>query len=309
MTNEQIIELLKATIDTSGGGISEPQDAEAFIDLTRDQTAVLREVRVETGIRTALNLHTINLSEPVMVAAAEGAEPAAADVVSASRSPTTLTPVEVLCAFDVSFEFLRRNIAGQRINEQLNQLFAKRFGKDIVYTMFMGDTSLAATSRTNKALRVLDGLVKQAEADANVHDYTIPASPSYVSQVFPGMVAALPKDYRDSRDELRFFVSADVYDAYASEIGSRATAQGDLILLGPWTTNLSYKGIQLMPVFGLSNDRVVLTLDENVAIGFGQEMTVGKDIDNRSRLLKVTITAAWDVGYAESDALVLGATA
>ena len=112
----------------------------------------------------------------------------------------------------------------------------------VVLVAFNGDTSLPADSRTNKALRVLDGFVKQAQADADVHDFTIPGAPSYNSQVFPAMLQALPKDYRDERDELGFFVSANVYDSYAMEIGSRATALGDMLLAGPWQRNLSYLG-------------------------------------------------------------------
>ena len=149
----------------------------------------------------------------------------------------------------------------------------------------------------------------QAEADANVNDYVIPASPSYSTQVFPGMLAALPKDFRDEREMLGYFVSADVYDAYAQEIGSRATALGDMLLAGPWASNLSYMGIKLYPVFGLDTDRVLLTPRENLAVGFGREMYVGRDIDNRERVLKVTITADIDAKYAVSDAVVLGATA
>ena len=271
MTNEQLVDLLKATISTSTGGIAEPQDAEAFIDLSRDQTAILQEIRVETGIKKAMNIDSLLLAEPVMVAGTEGTEPASGDVVAPSIPRKVLTPVEGVSAYDVTFDMIRKNIVGRDLNEALNTLFSKRFGKDVVLAAFMGDTTIVGSTRTDKAKKVIDGFVKQAEDDATVHDYTIPASPAYQTAVFPSMLQALPKDYRDERDELGFFVSADVYDAYAAEIGGRATALGDMLLAGPWKSNLSYMGITLLPVFGLDTGRILLTPRENLVVGFGNE--------------------------------------
>ena len=309
MSNEELVDVLKATIDTTTpGGLASPQDADAFVDLTREQTAVMQEIRIETGIRTTFNIDTLNLGEPVTMAATEGVSPAAVDVIAPTRDRRVLTPKEVVAAFDVSFSFLRRNIRGEQANDDLNKLFAKRFGKDLVMLLTGGDVALANTTRTNKLLRILDGLVKRATADAAVRQYAIPANPSYSTQVFPAMIALLPKDYRDDRNDLRFFVSADVYDRYANEIGSRPTTAGDAILVGSWEKGLSFNGIKLIPVFGQATSKIVLTSGDNLALGFGQEMTVGRDIDNRERLLKVTLTADVDVNYAVSDALVLAST-
>ena len=271
MTNEELVEVLKATVDTTtGAGISSPQDAEDFVDLAREQTAILSEIRIETGIRTSLNIDTIALGEPVTIGATEGLAPGAADVTAPARERKVLQPKEVVAAFDVSFSFLRKNIRGEQVDDTLNKLFAKRFGKDLVLMGFMGDTALASDTRTNKTLRILDGFVKRAQGDASVHDFAIPASPSYSTQVFPGMIALLPKDYRDSREDLRFFVSADVYDAYAQEIGERPTTAGDAVLTGSWTGGLMYHGVKVLPVFGLATNRVLLTLRENLVVGFGQ---------------------------------------
>ena len=97
-----------------------------------------------------------------------------------------------------------------------------------------------------------------------------------------------------------------MYDRYANEIGSRPTTAGDAVLVGSWQNGLMFNGVKLVAVFGQATKHVVLTLGENLVMGFGQEMTVGKDVDNRARLLKVTLTAEVDVNYAVGDALVLG---
>ena len=85
MTTEQLFEILKAQIDTATvPGLVSSQDVEEFIDLTREQTAILQE-----GWNRAL--------------------------------------------------------------QALNNLFAKRFGKDVVLIAFNGDTALPNDTRTNKA--------------------------------------------------------------------------------------------------------------------------------------------------------------
>lgn len=308
LTNEELLEILKAQIDTSSSsGIAAPQDAEEFIDLSVKQSHILQNIHVETGIRTSYNLDSLRLADPVTIAATEGTAPGEEDVVAVARARKVLQPVEIIAAFDVTFSFLRKNIERERVNETLNQIFARRFGKDIVLFTFSGDTVLPPDTRMNKALRIRDGFIKQAEIDQATHRYIIPPNPVYNTTVFPQMLALLPKDYRDQREDLGFFCSAAVYDSYAREIGERATALGDMILAGPWGRNLSYMGVNLYPVYGMPDGRIILTLRENLVVGFGQEMTVGRDIDNRARLLKVTITADVDNTYIEGDALVLGA--
>jgi len=305
ISNEQLLEILKAQITTGLGGLASAQDAEEFIDLAVEQTAILQKIRVETGIRTSMNLDALDLGEPAMVAAAEATVPSSDDIIAPTHIRKTLQPLEVISAYDVSFSFLRKN----RVNESLNRIFAKRFGKDTVQLIFSGDNSITDTDRTSKLLKILDGFVQQALDDTTVHDYTIDASPSYTTEVFPGMLALLPKDYKDQRELLAFFCSANVYDAYADEIGSRATALGDMVLVGKYGEALTYKGIQLLPVWGLDDGRILLTLRNNLAVGFGQEMTVGRDINYRQRLVEVTITAELDCKFVVGDAVVLGATA
>lgn len=309
LSNEELLQILKAQITTGLGGLASAQDANEFIDLAVEQTAVLQNIRVETGIKTSMNLDALDLGEPAMVGATEATAPDAADVVTPTHIRKVLQPIEVISAYDVSFSFLRKNIEGDRVNESLNRIFAKRFGKDTVQLIFSGDNSIVDTDRTSKLLKILDGFVQQAVDDATVHDYPIDASPAYTSEVFPEMLAMLPKDYKDQRDQLAFFCSANVYDAYADEIGARATALGDMVLVGNYGQALTYKGIALKPVYGLADGNIILTLMNNLAVGFGQEMTVGRDIYNRTRILQVTITAEIDCKFVVGDAVVLGATA
>ena len=68
-----------------------------------------------------------------------------------------------------------------------------------------------------------------------------------------------------------------------------------------------YKKITIFPVYGLPDANPILTVKKNLVAGFGEEMTVGHDIYNRTRVDEVTITTDLDFNYAVGDALVLGA--
>lgn len=307
LSNEQLVEMLKANIVTSVGGQVSADDVVEFVDLSVEQNQILREIRVESGIAKSRNIDSIELGDPTMVAATEATAPDAADIVAPSMPRLTLTPVEVLSAFNVSFDMLRKNVEGDNLNDTLNRVFAKRWGKDSVLAAFSGDSSLGATSRLNKTLRVFDGIITQAVADADVHDYSIPATPTYGGKdgVFNNMLALLPKDYRDQRDELGFFCSQDVVDDYNDEIGERQTTLGDTVILRG--DMMPYKGVKLYPVFGQDNGKIILTLKRNLVVGFGQEMEMGRDIYYRTRTIEVTIYGSLHSGYISSDAFVLGA--
>lgn len=305
MTNQELVQFVKALIGTGdGSGLAAPQEAAEFVDLSRDQSYVLKEIRVESGIRMSFMLDSLNLTEPAISLATEGALPADADVIAIGRQRRPLTPVEFILPYDITYDFLRRAIGKGRAEEQINVSFAKRFAKDVLLVAFTGDTTLTGTTRTDKARKITNGFFKRAAADARARVYDLPASPSYNSVVFPQMLSQLPKDYQDEREALRFFVSMGVYNLYADEIGQRNTALGDSVLFGDWSKGLFYQGIKLLPVPGLNNDQILLTLAENLAVGFGHYMTVGRQLQERKRVIEYTLTGGMDANYVEGDALV-----
>lgn len=321
LSNEELVaQLKKATITTALGGLVSPQQAREFIDLSIDQTAILGQIRTENEIQVSLELHDWFLAEPVTVTGSEASAPDAADVTNPAIVKKTLQPKEVIAAFDVSFDMIRQNIAqldptgtgygSTTFSNALNRLFAKRMGKDFVLMAFSGDSSIVGVTRTDKALKHMDGFVKLCEDDATVHDFTIPASPTYGGSggVFSEMLKLMPKDYRDDRSILRFFVSQNVMDSFEDEISDRQTDTADRILFGEGSS-FRFKRIQIIPVFGMADGRIILTQAQNLAIGWGRRMNFGMDIYNRRRVIEVTVTADVDVDMVRGDAVVLGATA
>lgn len=306
MTNEQVLEILKAQFDTSSNGMAAEQDADSFISLAVDQTAVLQGIRVETGIRTAFNLDNLQFGEPILVADTEGQAPSAGDVNKPDHVRKKLQPVEAIAAVDITFSNLRRNIMAGRLNEYLNQEISKRIGKDSVLIAFSGDKGAGSATRTAKAKKILDGFIKQAETDNTVNDANFNKSTAKPTEILGVMLKNMPKDYADQIDQLGYYVSTELYLAYAQEIGARQTASADQILFGAGAARpLYYLGIPVFAVYGMTDERAILTVKENLAIGYGQEMTIGRDVDNRAGLVKITVRLAMDVKYVLGEALVL----
>lgn len=312
LSNKELLELLqKAAILSSEAGQLPDQDAGEFIDLSIDMTEILQVIRTETEIATKFQLDSIALGEPVLQGLDEAAVTANGftDTTKPTMIRKSLVPTEMIAAFDVSYSTLRKNIERDRLNQTLNNLFAKRVGKDVVMAAFMGDTTIVGTSRTDKALKEFDGFVKQAEDSANVHDVVIPGSPTYsgTGGVLANMVDALPDDYAQDPDDLGFFCSWSVIRAYLREIGVRPTAIGDRALTDG--AKFPFEGIRLYPVYKMATGRILLTPTENLAAGFGFSLSLETQRQPRKQLMEVTMTLSVDAKIAVDDAVVLGSTA
>lgn len=321
ISNDQLLQLVeKAEIDTAAGGLVNPDQVDEFISMTVKQNALLQNTRVERNIQKALDIHAIDIGEPVLVAGVEGSEPDDADIHKPDFPKLRLTPVEAKAAFDITYSWLRQNIAAkagdgvtnieQTANETLNAEYAKRVGKDLHILAFQGDDSNTGTTRKDKTIQITDGYTVQALADGDVHDYTIPASPTYsgAGNVFSEMLSDLPKDYRDDRSILAYYVSQNVLDAYEDEIANRQTTAADDVLFGNREVS-RYKRIAIIPIYNLPDDTIILTIKRNLCVGFGREMRMYQQAYHRKGVLEVTIYLDIDVGFLLGDALVLGQSA
>jgi hypothetical protein len=310
MTNNEVLDLIKkATLTTGDNGIQSPEDVEEFVDMMVDQNQLLQNVRVETGITKSLKLTAIDLGEPVITKGTEATAIDDADVTKPTLPEITLTPKESVAAFDLSYSFLRKNIRRESVNTDLNMAYAKRIGKDVSLVVMNGDTANAGSTRKDKALKILDGVITKALADDDVNDHVIPADPTYKGKdgVLSAMINKLPEDFREQRDELIFLVGHDVFDTYADEIGAIETALGSQVLItGKYNDGLPYKGIKILPVYGMPADTVVLTLKQNIAVGMGVEMQVLTQDQHRKRVQEVTIIHEFDANYFLGRAIVLG---
>lgn len=313
VSNEELMQLIqKSVITTATGGLLPPDTVGEFLNLVVDQTPVLNNFRVERNIRKSLELDGLEFGDTVIVPGTEAQAPADADVHKPDLPKKTLTPVELVAAVDISYSWLRQNIREENAEQDINNAISKRIGMDLLDISFNGDTALTeavpgSPTRREKALKSLDGIIKKANADANVNDDVIAADPTWGGSggEFSAHLKLMPKQYRDDRSSLMHIVSVDTRDDYEDEIASRQTAAADNVLFGDQAVT-RHKRVQIVAPFMFPNGTALLTPRRNIAIGFGRDMQFFTENDHRSRKLKITIVTDMDVEFVFGNALVLG---
>ena len=274
-----------------------------------NQTDVLQHVRVERDIIKSRTIDGLEFGDPVMQEAPdEGSEPSD----NAKSTPTiprlTLTPAKSMIAVDISFDWLRKNVAGESSGEAaINAALAKAIGRDIVRLLFNGDTSLDDSTKLNRLLKLRDGLLKQFRADTDVHDLIVAADPVYTgpNSEFSKGLTAIPDEYRDDRSLLRHFVPMSTLDEYEDEIGARQTNAGDQAMLGE-TAYSKHRRVKIIPVFGMPSATQVTSNYSNIVVGFGRDMKMWREIKPRKQQVEITIVTDIDFGYIFGDVVALG---
>jgi hypothetical protein len=298
---EEVLELLsKSVIATATGGQLTTEQAEKFIDTVVAQDQFLQKIQTVTMSSKTYQLNTVGVSSRIMRKAAEGTDPGFTQ--SITIIPKSLVSQEVILPYDITFSFLEENIQKENAEDLINNVFAKAFRNDLLDLAFNGDEV-----STDPFLQINDGYLKIAGADSSIHSFTIPAIPTY-KDVFKGMLALLPNKWKNNPSELCFLVSPDIEEAYRSELSNRNTALGDSMVTDFRTAQ--YNGIDVYPVPFLPGGEMpnlLLTKYQNLAVGLGRDIRIGKQVQERKRIVEYTISAKIDFNYVTGDMIVLGA--
>jgi hypothetical protein len=299
--NQELIEeIQKSGLLTSDGGLMPPQAANSFIDLTVDQSLILKKLNIEKNIGSERFLDTIGVGSRMIIKASEPAVIVSADIKKPTISRRSLVPVDCILPYDISFKWLDENIEKKSAEQTINHAFASQFSNDLVDLMINGDKA-AAAGTDQKFLQITDGLKVKLAADANTHFTDRGNSSDWKGQVFPAMLKALPGKYKTDPSKLMFIVGYDLADEYITSLADRSTALGDIYLTEGRTA--AYKGIQVQPVPSVPYGMAILTRPKNIAIGFGSAFKVFKQLKPRELNIEYTITARIDFNYADSNGI------
>lgn len=299
MKQEEVLELLsKSVITTATGGQLTTEQAEKFIDTVVAQDQLLQKIQTVTMSSKTYQLNTVGLAGRVMRKAAEGTDPGFTQ--SVTITPKSLISQEVILPYDITFSFLEENIQKENAEDLINEVFAKAFKNDLLDLAFNGDEANA-----DPFIMINDGYLKLMAQDPGVAKYTIPAEPSY-KNVFKEMLSRLPNKWKNNPAELCFLLAPEIEEAYRNELAERNTALGDTMITE--FRRAQYCGIDIVPVPfipGGEGEKIILTKYQNLAAGLGRDIRIGKQIQERKRIVEYTITAKVDFNYIVSDMAVL----
>ncbi len=213
----------------AAGGLMTPEQAEKFIDLTVDQSKMLKMVRVHRATRHSGEFPKLQIGQPVTEDAS--LTPVEETVSGDIFDKVSFAVKKLRSALDLPKDVLEDNIERENFQDTIMGAIAKRVATDHELLCIMGDTTAYSADNTKlgRLLRTLDGWHKQTSTGVHIVD----AEGQPVSRtLFSKAIRALPSQYKLDRSQLRFFVSPSVYQDYADQLADRPTAEGDRVLSG-----------------------------------------------------------------------------
>jgi len=200
----------------------------------------------------------------------------------------TLSAVEVdvcpvsalaeICRFDIESSFLSLQMAkgsGASFEVQPFMSFywdemAKEVASEVEQIRWKGDTTNEAYSGTSAYLKLCDGYEKALLADTLVQDVTLTAITvsnvlTAISAVYVKMATTNPALINRTAD-LRLFVAPNVAAAYR-----QAVAAGNTQAYVTRNLDLTYLDIKIVVCQGMSSNKMVLTLKDNLIYAFDGE--------------------------------------
>ena len=312
--------LEKATFTTTdlqapGGGYLSPQQAKEFLRVAVNYTTITKEARYEDSDNPKFEVPRIAFGNRILRPGAEGARLADADRVKPTTGVVTLSTVLVKGEVPISDEVFEDNVEKEKLADTIMEMLAQAVGRDLEELFIKGDTARTATE--DAYLDLLDGIIKQAQANAPTAQRINAGTITTHDDLFATMVEALPAKERRDYSTLRLYIPVRIRDGYHKSLAARGTGLGDQALVTNLATQLAFRGIPVREVPMMSGtDTInsasvdyskfaVLTNPQNIIVGFHRRVKVEKFRDPREGVTSFIVTCRADVKVANPEAVVL----
>jgi HK97 family phage major capsid protein len=303
--NLELADIAIAQLDTNGG-LLEPDQANAFIDMIMEEPTILPQARVIRMPAPEVKINRLGFGSRVLKAArttGSANDDGSNDryLLKADRSaPTTaqiqLTSSEVMAEVRIPYEVLEDNIEGQSMEAHIMRLLAKQAALDLEEFALWADTGSG-----DAFLALQNGWLKRSTAHVadNLGEGVNP-------DLFANALLALPQKYLRYLDQMRGFISVANTIRYRQKVAQRQTGYGDAALQN--AIPLSAHGLKLEGTPMLAADNLgatgLVTFPKNLIFGIRRDITVETDKDIRSREYIIVLTLRTGLQVDDADAIV-----
>jgi len=280
---------------------------------------VARTVRMKAD---TTEIDRIGVGEKLMKLATEGDDTSSNAKVDFSK--ISLTTKKLRLDWELSTESLEDNIEGPDLEDHIARLMATQAGNDIEDVVLNGNTALSSDA----LYKSFDGVVKKAKASGHVVD----AAGANISRaVFNSALKALPRKYKQRRQDLRFLAGSNLIQDYlystsqniqnvnpqdiASSIirGDQPGLGGPAGFVAPFAFGIPIVEVPLLKeaedgdYSGASGDHgdVHLTFPNNVVIGIKRDVTLYRFFWPRKDSIEYTMYTRVGVQIEQADAWVV----
>ena len=305
MGPEELLQKAVDTTDLAAGGLLGTAQSNKFIDLVTDQSVMLKEARTVRMRSALMELDKIGTAGRVSSLKAEGIAPGA--LAEPAFSKVSLSAVEIITPFEVTFEALEDSIEGDNLESTIIAAMAKQTATDIEELAIQGSTASADTFLHGlNGWRVLADDGHEVDVEGDTLD----------KSVLSAMYKALPNRYKRNHGDLRFFLAPECVQDWHDSFADRPTAGGDSALTAAQAP--PYMGIPLISVptiptnlaginghAGTGFSYGFLTPRTNLVFGIHREVRVDKDKDILRGVNIYAISTRIAVEFENDDAVVL----
>lgn len=190
------------------GGLLTARQANRFLDYMWDATVLGNDARTERVTGDTAELDRMHVGQRILRAATEAVDDHVN--VNVTFSKISITTKKLRLDWELSRESLEDNIEGEDLEDHIARLMATQVGNDLEDLAINGDAALA-----DPLLKTFDGWKKIAMNGAIVLDN---GGGALDAASFNGMLKALPRRYKQRRNQLRFYAGSNVIQDYLFEL-------------------------------------------------------------------------------------------
>jgi len=191
--------------ENGNGGLLNPEQSARFLDYMFDATVIGKVARTVRMKADTTEIDRMSVGEKLMKLASEGENTGTNSAVTFSK--ISLTTKKLRLDWELSTEALEDNIEGADLEDHIARLMATQAGNDIEDVVLNGNTALTS----DNLYKSFDGVVKKAKASGHVVD----AAGANISRaVFNSALKALPRKYKQRRQDLRFLAGSNLIQDY-----------------------------------------------------------------------------------------------
>lgn len=311
LTNQELArraDLVLADLNANGG-LLDPEQANAFLDLLQEQPTILSQVRTIRMNAPERKINKIGFADRILKAAPQGSTPydnpatgvnnrylAAADRSKVTTSQISLATDEVMAEIRLPYEVLEDNIEGESFETHVMRLIAQRAAIDFEEWALFADTG-----DVDPLLALQDGYLKRMTSHT-VDNTLAGVDPA----MFQAGMLAMPQKYLRNVAQMKHFVTVANTIKYRGKVAERATGYGDSMLQTSapiYAFGVPVEAAPMLAVDGVGNTGF-FTYPKNLIFGIQRQIQVETDKDIRSREIIIVLTARAALQIEEEDATV-----
>jgi hypothetical protein len=308
-------ELLQKVIDTTdlgnstsdNRGLLYPEQSNRFIDYMWDATVLTKVARTIRMKSDTVDIDKVNVGQRILRAATQ-AQPRQYDGADgsiynadAAFTKVSLTTTKLRLDWELSSETLEDNIEGTDLEDHIARMMATQAGNDIEDLLLSG-----TGTGSDPLLSAFQGFSLKARNGAHVVNAY---GAGLELGVFNQAIKALPRRYKQRRNQLRFFTSSNLVQDYlfnlakntgATNLGtpfdiSSGVIRGDVAandgapgVMTPFAFGIPVVNVPLMPETATTGE-LHLTFPNNFIVGIKRDIVVYRNFIPKKDSIEYTL--------------------